>query len=110
VENRTANPALNWDRMVYLAVMPATEPNPGKDQPTPPAPVDVSREVVAAPGPKPEPPIDLRLAEDLLDRQENLARGKMHGRLQDLLLVVLYLVATLVLVGGITWAIRGRLW
>jgi hypothetical protein len=107
VENRTANPALKWDRMVYLAVMPATESNPGKDQPIPPASADVSRQGVV-PEPKPDPAFDLRLAEDLLDQQENLARGT--GRLQDLLLVALYVIATLVLVGGIVWAIRGKLW
>lgn len=95
--------------MVYLAVMPASGHNPGKDQPTPPAPAELTRDV-AVPETKPEPAVDLRLAEDLLDQQENLARGDVSSRLQDLLLSALYVIATLVLVGAITWAIRGRLW
>jgi hypothetical protein len=101
-----AQPALNWDQMVYLAVMPETEPNPAQDEPLPAKP-EATRD--AAP-PQAEPALNLRAEEDLLDLQENLARPTSQSRLHDLLLVGLYVIATAILVAAIVWLVRGRLW
>src|SRR5687768_16207909 len=101
--------------MVYEAVMPVTEPSPDQDRPKPEA-ADAARTDAAPADVAPNAPKeaeltpDLRLEEDFLDHRENLLRGTAKSRLHDVLLVAFYVMATAVLILGIVWAVRGRLW